>query len=134
MRPGIAVMAVLLPVALIACAPQPEAVGKTLYLDYCTACHGPTAHGDGPAAEGLDRPVPDLTMIAQRNGGDFPTARVMSVIDGYTRLREGNLTMPEFGAELQAGPLVMYDSGDGRPVPTPSKLIALAEYLESIQR
>ncbi len=134
MRLAPATIAALLPIVLLACAPQPEAVGKTLYLDYCTACHGPAGRGDGPAAAGLDRPVPDLTLIAQRNGGTFPTARVMSVIDGYTRVREGNVTMPEFGADLQAGPLVMYDSGDGRPVPTPSKLVALAEYLGSIQR
>ena len=134
MRPRVALLAAALPAALLACAPQPETVGKTLYLDYCVACHGREARGDGPIAANLDQPVPDLTLIAERNGGTFPKARVMSVIDGYTRVREGNVTMPEFGAELQAGSLVMYDSGDGRPVPTPSKLVALAEYLETIQR
>ena len=61
-------------------------------------------------------------------------ARVMSVIDGYSRARDGNVTMPEFGIDLQAGPLVLYDSGDGRRTPTPSKLVALAEYLRTIQR
>lgn len=134
MKTRLAILAAALPAALIACAPQPEAVGKTLYLDYCTACHGPAGQGDGPLAGDLDRPVPDLTLIAQRNGGSFPTARVISVIDGYTRAREDNLTMPEFGIELQAGPLVLFDTGDGRPTPTPSKLVALSEYLESIQR
>lgn len=134
MRPALALIAGALPLTLLACAPEPETVGKTLYLDYCTACHGSSGRGDGPVATDLDRPVPDLTLIARRNGGTFPTADVMSVIDGYTRVREGNVTMPEFGAELQAGALVMYDTGDGRPVPTPSKLVALAEYLETIQR
>lgn len=134
MRPRSALLAAAMPVALLACAPEPETVGKTLYLDHCTACHGTSGRGDGPAATDLDRRVPDLTLIAQRNGGVFPTARVMSVIDGYTRVRAGNATMPEFGAELQTGPLVMLDSGDARPVPTPSRLVALAAYLETIQR
>ena len=119
---------------LVACAPRPEAVGQALFDDHCTACHGVSGKGDGPIAADLDRQVPDLTRIAAKNGGTFPTARVMSTIDGYTRVREGNVTMPEFGAELQAGPLVLYDTGDGRPSPTPAKLVALAEYIKSIQR
>lgn len=134
MKTRLTLLTAALPALVVACAPQPETVGKSLYQSYCTACHGPSGQGDGPLAADLDRPVPDLTLIAERNGGTFPTARVMSVIDGYTRVREGNVTMPEFGADLQAGPLVLYDSGDGKPSPTPSKLIALAEYLESIQR
>lgn len=118
----------------MACAPQPEAVGRNLYADYCVACHGEGGRGDGPLAGDLDRAVPDLTLIEARNGGTFPTAEVMSVIDGYTRIREGNATMPEFGADLQAGPLIPYDSGDGRLTPTPARLVALAEYLKTIQR
>ena len=127
-------ISVVLPAVLVACAPQPEKVGRTLYQEYCTSCHGTSGQGDGPLAADLDRPVPDLTLIEQRNGGYFPTTRIMSVIDGYTRVRDGNITMPEFGIELQAGPLILYDSGDGKPSPTPSKLLALAEYIESIQR
>ena len=119
---------------LAACAPSAEKSGRDLYATYCTACHGPAGRGGGALAADLDRPVPDLTLIADRNGGTFPTTRVMSVIDGYTRVREGNVTMPEFGADLQAGPLVLYDAGDGRAVPTPARLVALAEYLKSIQR
>lgn len=120
--------------ALLACAPRPEAVGRALYDDFCTDCHGLTGQGDGPLAADLGRPVPDLTRISARNGGAFPVSDVMSTIDGYTRVREGNVTMPEFGLALQAGPLVMYDPGDGRPRPTPSNLVALAEYLMTIQR
>jgi hypothetical protein len=58
----------------------------------------------------------------------------MSTIDGYTRSRAGNTVMPEFGIDLQAGPLVYIDTGDGTKTPTPSRLVALAEYLRSIQR
>ena len=127
----------LAPAALLvaaACAPPPEMLGRSLYRDYCIDCHGRTAEGDGVLAAGLDGPVPDLTLIASRNGGTFDRAEVMSTIDGYTRAREGAIVMPEFGLDLQAGPLVLYDSGDGMPTPTPSKLVALAEYLETLQR
>ena len=134
MRRSLIATAALVPILVAACAPQPEAVGKTLYMYHCTACHGQSGRGDGPLAGDLDRAVPDLTLISQRNGGSFPMARVMSVIDGYSRARDGNVTMPEFGIDLQAGPLVLYDSGDGRRTPTPSKLVALAEYLRTIQR
>ena len=118
----------------VACAPQPEKMGRTLYSDHCVACHGDTGRGDGPLAADLDTPPPDLTQIAARNGGTFPAAQVMSDIDGYTRVREGRVTMPEFGIDLQAGDLVLYDSGDGRQTPTPARLVALAEYLRTIQR
>lgn len=121
-------------VALGACATPPKVVGKRLYNDHCTACHGKTGQGDGPLSEQLDRPVPDLTLIAQRNGGVFPKVKVISTIDGYTRTRAGNTIMPEFGVALQEGPLTYLDTGDGTKTPTPARLVALAEYLSSIQR
>jgi hypothetical protein len=40
--------------------------------------------------------------------------------------------MPEFGALLE-GDLIPFDSGDGILTPTPRKLVALLEYIESIQ-
>lgn len=130
-------LTLIVPAALLvlfACAPESESVGRNLYMDYCTGCHGRDGSGGGPLAEGLDIAPADLTRISERNGGVYPTAKVMSVIDGYTRAGAGNIVMPEFGVELQAGPLVMYDSGDGLPTPTPAKLVALADYLRTIQR
>jgi putative copper export protein/mono/diheme cytochrome c family protein len=35
--------------------------GQTLFRAHCTACHGQTGRGDGPAAAGLPRPPADLT-------------------------------------------------------------------------
>ena len=134
MKLAIAGIAAATTLVLVACAPRPEAVGRVIYDDHCAACHGLAGQGDGPLAADLDTAVPDLTLIATRNGGTFPTAQVISEIDGYTRIREGRVTMPEFGVDLQAGPLVLYDTGDGRQTPTPSKLVALAEYLAALQR
>ncbi len=125
-------MALLLPLG--ACTAPPEAAGKRLFNDHCVACHGHSGRGDGPISDQIGRAVPDLTLIGERNSGTFPMADVMSTIDGYTRVQAGNTVMPEFGIDLQAGPLVLVDTGDGIETPTPSRLIALAEYLRSLQR
>ena len=120
---------------LAACAPQDDMPeprdGRALYTATCAACHGVDATGGGPLAATLELSPPDLTRIAARNGGAFPRAQVLSQIDGYTRRDQAD-GMPEFGALLQ-GDLIPYDSGDGRMTPTPRRLIALLEYLESVQ-
>lgn len=119
---------------ILACAPPPEVTGRALYQDFCVSCHGPSGRGGGPEAAERGLAVPDLTLISARNGGRFPMAGVMSTIDGYTRRRAGPIVMPEFGVALQEGPLVLVDTGDGIVTPTPERLVALAEYLRSIQR
>ncbi len=130
MRAGL----VLGALSLAACAPEPQVTGRALYDQYCVSCHGAEGRGDGPAAAGLARRPADLTGISARNGGVFPLVRVMSVIDGYTRRGDRTSVMPELGAALQEGPLVMVDTGDGVATPTPGNLVALAEYLRTIQR
>lgn len=119
--------------ALVACSDGRASEGHALYLEHCAACHGPAGRGDGPRAETLPSGAPDLTRIASRAGGAFPEARVMSVIDGYTRRDQHGGEMPEFGA-LLAGRQVLWQGPEGQPVPTPERLVALAEYLASIQR
>jgi hypothetical protein len=58
---------------------------------------------------------------------------VMSAIDGFLRTRHGGGgPMPAFG-EVLASPLVTWDDGSGRPVPVPSRLLGLADYLETLQ-
>jgi hypothetical protein len=74
----------------------------------------------------------DLTGLARRNGGVFPTAEVMSAIDGYTR-HGSRSKMPEFGAYLKESETVLVDVGDGAKTPTPEPLYAVTLYLESIQ-
>lgn len=123
-------------VALAACKPAempgpPE--GRKLFVENCAICHGPAGLGDGPFARGLTPEPKNLTLIRARNGGDFPRARVLSTLDGYTRVDLPGQNMPEFGALLR-GDLVPVDTGDGIPTPTPRKLAALLEYLESIQQ
>ncbi|PWE30483.1 cytochrome C [Maritimibacter sp. 55A14] len=118
----------------VACAPArptPE-VGRATYQANCTGCHGAGGQGDGTVAGLVFGGAPDLTRLSARNGGTFPDARVMSVIDGYTRRQQHGGVMPEFGPLLE-GRKVLWRAPDGTLTPTPVKLVALAEYLQTIQ-
>ncbi len=106
--------------------------GQALFIENCAVCHGSDATGGGPMAGAMSTSPPDLTLIALRNNGAFPRAEVLSSIDGYAKSDMTGPNMPEFGALLE-GDLVPYDSGDGILTPTPRKLVALSQYLESIQ-
>jgi mono/diheme cytochrome c family protein len=117
---------------LSACIPEPQVV-QADFTTFCVACHGISGRGNGELAKELPKRPADLTRISARNGGAFPTARIMSVIDGYSRGLGANGPMPEFGEVLQ-GATVLYDSGDGILTPTPERLVELVEYLKSIQR
>lgn len=136
MSPRRTALALSLGLPLAACAPEPEVTrtdavrGSEVYAANCTVCHGTEARGDGPGAAGLTLAPPNLRLIAQRNGGAFPHDRVASTIDGYTRTAEG-AAMPAFGAG-DLGPLVQVED-DGVSTPYPADLLALTNYLESIQ-
>lgn len=106
--------------------------GARLFAQNCAACHGADARGAGPESLGLGTVPPDLTRIAARNGGTFPRARVLSVIDGYRQGTHPDRIMPEFGATL-SGDLVPLEV-DGVMTPTPRALAALLAYLESVQQ
>lgn len=110
--------------------PEPPE-GARLFAQNCAACHGADARGAGPESLGIGKVPPDLTRITLRNGGTFPRAEMLSVIDGYVEGTHPQRVMPEFGASL-SGALVPVDI-DGTPTPTPRTLAALLAWLEDIQ-
>lgn len=124
---------VLLTLALAGCVGQGDAAPNPArdFAQYCAACHGPSGRGDGAAGADLTPLPADLTGLAARNGGVFPTTRVMAYIwrDGSAG---SHRAMPEFSG-LMKGALVLYDGGDGIETPTPERLVALAEYLKTVQ-
>ena len=124
--------ALILPLMLMGCVEESLDNGRQAFLENCAVCHGADGQGNGPGAAGLDPMPPDLTRIAARNGGIFPRNQVASTIDGLERGAHSTSAMPEFGAG-DLGPLVMMDE-NGVPVPIPADLLALTDYLESIQR
>jgi len=110
----------------------PIVSGKAVYDENCVMCHGTSGKGDGPLASELFSPPPDLTRLTIDNGGEFPRVRVLSHIDGYVRGENSSGAMPEFGP-LLVGDNVLLETGEGVVTPTPKPLVAVANYLESLQ-
>lgn len=122
-------------VALGACVlgPKPAQLpsGAEDFADFCSSCHGLSGKGNGEMSSTLAKRPADLTTLAQRNGGQFPTTRVMAKIWGYTG-GKGGAVMPNFGPLLDSE-MVPYDGGDGIMSPTPLRLVQIAEHLQSLQ-
>jgi len=74
------------------------ASGKETFLQYCAACHGKTAKGDGPAALVLKPPPPDLTTLAKRHEGKYPAGSVAAILTfGRSFAAHGASDMPVWG-------------------------------------
>ena len=102
--------------------------GSDLFKTYCTACHGTSAHGDGPLAANMKKPPPDLTQFAARNGGTFPSALVAQIIDGRQAVKgHGGPDMPVWGDAFKASRLGSSEES------VQARIKALVEYLERIQ-
>jgi len=70
-----------------------------MFENYCAACHGKSAKGDGPAAAALKKAPADLTKISARNGGKYPEVQVKRYIDGLDEVAaHGSRDMPLWGA------------------------------------
>lgn len=101
--------------------------GVDIYRAHCASCHGVAGKGDGPVASALNSAMPDLSTIAQRNGGFFPVARVRKIITGdEVIIGHGSREMPIWGPifhQIEED----RDYGDVR-------LQNVTDYLKSIQK
>src|SRR4051794_25098549 len=61
--------------------------GKQMFNAYCASCHGTDAKGTGPAAPAMKSGVPDLTMLAKKNGGQYPALHVGQALVGDSTLQ-----------------------------------------------
>ena len=108
-----------------------QLTGMEMYQQLCASCHGVDGHGDGPVSSLIRIGVPDLTRVAQRDGGEFPAEDVRRTIDGrWDRRAHGARDMPVWGWQLydvssthDAEERAIVDSMIGR----------LVDYLRSIQ-
>jgi len=103
--------------------------GRDLFEFYCATCHGGDGKGKGPVTPVLKIPPPDLTELAQRNGGSFPSQRVETFItyggDVLTP-SHGSSDMPVWGPIFRG-----LDPSDTR---VKVRIANLVKYIESIQR
>jgi len=130
----ITLLAVVLALTIAAAVSADEARtreewGRLHYRVHCLNCHGDDGRGDGPVAEVLTLEPSDLTLIAQRNGGEFPGDEVYAVIDGREKVRShGRRDMPVWGLSFQDRGRDSDQEGE-----VSEKILDLLAYLESIQ-
>lgn len=103
------------------------ASGKEIFLSYCASCHGKDAKGNGPAAKALNSLPADLTTLAKRHGGKYPSDRVTSVLRGQTNLvPHGDQEMPVWGP-------VFWRMSGGHEALVQERIANLNRYIESLQ-
>ena len=105
-------------------------LGRPLFERHCASCHGAAARGDGPAAGILRVKPADLTKIAARREGTFPTGEISRYIDGRFQLpAHGSREMPIWGYRFGAH---IPESDLGEAIAR-GKIASLVEYLKTIQ-
>lgn len=132
---GAMLFAALLVMPAAAFAQTPEVVttkqtttGAEVFRTYCATCHGTTARGDGPLSSSMVRKPANLTEIAMRNNGTFPTEMVFRTIDGQHPLKgHGGPDMPVWGDVFSK----TREANDAERVK--GVIQSLVDYLESIQ-
>ncbi len=107
--------------------------GEAEYTVSCAACHGEAADGNGPIASMFAGAVPNLTQIAARNDGAFPTLEVFQVIDGRTQIKGHGDPMPLFGNRYKAESLEIAGPYGAERLAR-ARLLELVLYLQSIQQ
>ena len=113
---------------------QEQAYGEAEYVNSCAACHGPDAKGDGPMADVLMRRPPDLTVLAEKNGGEFPYNKVFAVIDGrFIVPGHGERDMPIWGRQFFEEDSKAYGPNGGEIV-AQERIHELTNYLGSLQK
>jgi mono/diheme cytochrome c family protein len=107
--------------------PASPASGKEMYTSYCAVCHGTDGKGNGPAAEALKTPPPDLTILSKNNAGKYPALKVSSAIRGDARVAaHGSKDMPVWGHLFRS-------ISRGHDSEVDQRVANLVSYIESLQ-
>ena len=115
--------------------PTSPVSGAQMFKEYCAVCHGPGGKGDGPVANALKVPPPDLTTLAQRHDGKFPDDYVSNVLkNGVKNPAHGSGEMPVWGPifDTMNRWKTLCPGMDETPVTL--RIANLTNYLKSIQK
>ena len=105
-------------------------IGAPIFTRYCASCHGMDGRGNGPTAAALRARPADLTGIARRRNGAFPTAEIAKFIDGRFEFpAHGSREMPVWGERFGSD---VPDAEVGESIAR-GNVASLVEYLKSIQ-
>jgi mono/diheme cytochrome c family protein len=108
--------------------PTSAASSQDMYKNYCAVCHGVDGKGKGPAADALKVAPPDLTTLAERNGGTYPALKVSAVLRGEQVMpAHGSKDMPVWGN-------LFWNLSGGRASEVQQRIANLNKYIESLQK
>ena len=140
MRVKSSLVALLMSVPLAASAQQAPApskeMGRLEYQSRCASCHGPAGKGDGAVRPFLTKAPSDLTTLAKRYGGAFPTELVWEMIDGRSSTEigpHGSREMPVWGTEFRAQAQAQPDGSRQPEWQVRNRIVSLLDYLASVQ-
>lgn len=110
-------------------------LGKKEYLNSCAVCHGADGQAKTQVADILKVVPADLTVLAKKNGGIFPMARVYETIDGRLELRaHGAREMPVWGQRYTVEAAPSYDDyPHNAEVYVRSRILSLIDYIYRLQ-
>lgn len=105
-------------------------MGSEFYKRWCVSCHGEKGRGRGPAAGALKVRPADLTRIAARRDGKFPSGEIARFIDGRFEIEaHGTREMPVWGQRFGER---IPEAGVSDSI-VRGRVLVLVEYLKSIQ-
>lgn len=131
-------MKIAIPAMFLICAAantalaQGAGIGADIYQSHCATCHGINHDGKGPMAPALLVQPSNLSTLAARNGGVFPTIRVVMRIDGRDPLVSHGSSMPVYGDYFE-GEDTPLKAETGQPIFTSRAIVDMVEYLEGVQ-
>lgn len=115
-----------------------DALGRQEYMLNCAQCHGVDGTGDGVIAGFLNVAPPDLTVIAQENGGELPFEALYGIISGGSATgAHGTQEMPAWGDRFSVEALQLLGfrlSPEDRAEFVESRILALIAHIDSIQK
>lgn len=115
-------------------AAQEMGYGESEFINSCSLCHGVRGKGDGPLATELQTVPSDLSLLSERNGGEFPYRLVLAIIDGrHIVPGHGDRDMPVWGREFGLSDKRLYGAERGAAV-TQERIHRLATYIETLQK
>ncbi len=131
--PGLACAAIAMG-ALAQARPERVDLGKREFEAKCASCHGVSGKGNGPVAELLTKRAADLTVLAKKNGGVLPIARMYEVIDGGAVAAHGTRDMPVWGLEYRLQAAEHYGEMPYDPEAyVRMRVLSLIDYINRIQ-